>query len=67
MAASHLFPDPDTVEVKMRISATLGTFDTFSPLSVIFAENKNDRNWLEKKDLEILSTDPDTEFSGGSF
>ena len=34
---------------------------------VIFAENKNGRNWLEKKDLEILSTDLCREFSGGSF
>ena len=28
---------------------------------------KKGRNWLEKKDLEILSTVPDTEFSGGTF
>ena len=28
---------------------------------------ENSRNWFEKKDLEILSTDLDTEFSGGTF
>ena len=69
---------PSPIRVKGRGWGGVGTLYTHSDESLIriyhilketiyYMKIENSRNWLEKKDLEFLSTGFDTEFSGGSF
>ena len=61
-------------EEKKRFSFAWGPGPTWDPVvrtrplfDNFLVKIQNSRNWLEKKDLDFLSTGFDTEFSGGSF